>query len=89
MYPKVYLDLYNVCVSNPARFILQLQPVQTGAKQRVCLTAPTGQGPYQQHIFMTQNSEWRNIITGLRIDSGVSCSSRDDPTYHGEITIER
>lgn len=38
---------------------------------------------------MTQHSEWKNIITGLRIDPGVSCSSGDDPTYYGEITIER
>jgi hypothetical protein len=29
---------------------------------------------------MTQNSEWKNFITGLRIDPGVSCSSGDDPT---------
>jgi hypothetical protein len=33
--------------------------------------------PYQQHIFMTQNSEWKNI-TGLRIDPGASCSSGEE-----------
>jgi hypothetical protein len=51
--------------------------------------SPTGQGPYQQHIFMTQTVNGKTSLPGLRIDPGVSCSSGDDQTYYGEITIER
>jgi len=89
MYPKVYLDLYNVCFSNPGKIYFTTSSSPNWDETKSVAYFPTGQGPYQQHIFMTQNSEWKNIITGLRIDPGVNCSSGDDPTYYGEITIER
>lgn len=89
MYPKVYLDLYNVCFSNPGKIYFTTSTSPNWSESKSVPYSPTGQGPYQQHIFMTQNSEWKNIITGLRIDPGVNCSSGDDPTYYGEITIER
>lgn len=89
MYPKVYLDLYNVCFSNPGRIYFTTSSSSNWSETKSVPYFPTAQGPYQQHIFMTQNSEWKGIITGLRIDPGVSCSSGDDPTYYGEITVER
>lgn len=42
-----------------------------------------------KHIYMTKSSEWKGIITGLRIDPAINCSIGNDPTYYGEITIER
>ena len=38
---------------------------------------------------MAQNSAWSGIITGLRVDPAVNCSTGDDPNYYGEITVER
>ncbi|HEX8145870.1 MAG TPA: M23 family metallopeptidase [Pyrinomonadaceae bacterium] len=89
MYPKVYLDLYNVCFSNPGKIYFTTSTSPGWDETKSVAYYPSGQGPYQQHIYMTQNSEWKGIITGLRIDPGVNCSSGDDPTYYGEITIER
>lgn len=89
MYPKVYLDLYNVCFSNPGKIYFTTSSSPGWDETKSVAYYPSGQGPYQQHIYMTQNSEWKGIITGLRIDPGVSCSSGNDPTYYGEITIER
>jgi murein DD-endopeptidase MepM/ murein hydrolase activator NlpD len=89
MYPKVYLDLYNVCFSNPGKIYFTTSSSPGWDETKSVAYYPTGQGPYQQHIYMTQNSEWKGVITGLRIDPGVNCSSGDDPTYYGEITIER
>lgn len=89
MYPKVYLDLYNVCFSNPGKIYFTTSTSPNWDEAKSVAYYPTGQGPYQQHIYMTQNSQWKDIITGLRIDPGVNCSSGNDPTYYGEITVER
>ncbi|MDQ3803561.1 MAG: M23 family metallopeptidase, partial [Acidobacteriota bacterium] len=89
MYPKVYLDLHNVCFGNPGKiyFTTSSDPVWNETKS--VSYYPSGPGPYREHIYMTQNGAWKDIITGLRIDPAVSCSSGDDPTYYGEITVER
>ena len=89
MYPKVYLDLYNVCFSNPGKIYFTTSSDPIWSETKSVSYYPSGQGPYREHIYMNQNSEWKGIITGLRIDPAVSCSSGDDPTYYGEITIER
>ncbi len=34
MHPKVYLDLYNVCFSNPGKSTSLLHPVQVGMRRR-------------------------------------------------------
>src|ERR1043166_510536 len=50
MHPKIYLDLYNLFVSAiRTRSISLPQPAQTGAIQRVCLTA-------QQVKVLTSNT---------------------------------
>lgn len=89
MYPKVYLDLYNVCFNNPGKIYFTTSASPNWDEQKTVAYYPGGQGPYQAHIFMNQNPQWTGIITGLRIDPAVSCSSGDDPTYYGEITVER
>ena len=90
MYPKVYLDLYNVCFSNPGKIYFTTSEEPYWDEYKSVEYLPTGQGPYKEHIYMTQNWRWRGIITGLRIDPAVNCNpSASDPTYFGEITIER
>jgi murein DD-endopeptidase MepM/ murein hydrolase activator NlpD len=89
MYPKVYLDLYNVCFNNPGKIYFTTSTSPNFDEQKTVSYFPNGQGSYQAHIFMNQNPLWTGIITGLRIDPAVSCSSGDDPTYYGEITVER
>lgn len=89
LYPRVYLDIYNVCYSNPGKIYFTTSTSPNWDETKSVAYYPSGPGPYQQHIYMTQNSEWKGIITGLRIDPGVYCSAGDDPTYYGEITVER
>jgi Membrane proteins related to metalloendopeptidases len=89
MYPKVYLDLYNVCFNNPGKIYFTTSSSPNWDEFKTVSYFPNGPGPYQAHIFMNQNPLWKDIITGLRIDPAVNCSSGDDPTYYGEITVER
>ncbi|HET6975298.1 MAG TPA: M23 family metallopeptidase [Pyrinomonadaceae bacterium] len=89
MYPKVYLDLYNVCFNNPGKIYFTTSSSPNWDEFKTVSYFPNSQGPYQAHIFMNQNPLWKDIITGLRIDPAVNCSSGDDPTYYGEITVER
>lgn len=89
MYPKVYLDLYNVCFNNPGKIYFTTSTSPNWDEQKTVSYFPNSQGPYQAHIFMNQNPLWKDIITGLRIDPAVNCSSGSDPTYYGEITVER
>jgi hypothetical protein len=47
-------------------------------------------GSQRFHVWMPGNSRWTGLITGLRIDPADNCSPYvADPTYYGEITIER
>ncbi len=89
LYPKVYLDLYNVCFNNPGKIYFTTSTSPNWDEQKTVSYFPNSQGPYQAHIFMNQNPLWKDIITGLRIDPAVNCSSGNDPTYYGEITVER
>lgn len=89
MYPRVYLDLHNVCFSNPGKIYFTTSSSPGWDETKSVAYYPSGPGAYQQHIYMTQNSEWKGVITGLRIDPGVNCSSGNDPTYYGEVTVER
>jgi hypothetical protein len=90
MYPRVYLDLYNVCLNNPGKIYFTTSSEPNWDEAKSVEYYPGGQGPYQQHISMNQNSHWQGIITGLRIDPAVNCNpNASDPTYFGEITIER
>ena len=89
LYPDVYLDMHNVCFSNPGKiyFTTSSDPIWNETKSVAYW--PSGPGPYRDHVNMSQNGAWKGIITGLRIDPAVNCSSGDDPTYYGEITVER
>lgn len=89
LYPDVYLDMHNVCFSNPGKIYFTTSSDPNWSESKSVAYWPAGPGPYRDHVNMSQNSAWTGIITGLRIDPAVNCSSGDDPTYYGEITIER
>jgi murein DD-endopeptidase MepM/ murein hydrolase activator NlpD len=89
LYPRVFLDLYNVCLSNPGKIYFTTKEFPDWSEQRMVPYYPNSQGRYSEHIYMTQNQYWRGIITGLRVDPAEYCSTGDDPNYFGEITIER
>ncbi|HEX3095511.1 MAG TPA: M23 family metallopeptidase [Patescibacteria group bacterium] len=86
---QVYLDLYNNCSTGVGKvyFTTNLSPNWGEDK-----TVPyfTNYGAISRHIWMLSNPKWNGIITGLRIDPADNCSPVTyDPTYYGEITIER
>ncbi len=88
-FSQVYLDLYNQCSTGLGKiyFTTNREP-NWDENKTVPYTA--GFGPMQTHVRMATNPRWSGVITGLRIDPAESCNPYGwDPTYYGEITIER
>ncbi len=88
LYRNVFLDLYNHCNSGAGKvyFTTNTSPDWSESKS-VPYTAYYG--AQQVHVPMYSNYLWNGIVTGLRVDPAQNCSSGWDPTYYGEITIER
>lgn len=88
MYGKVYLDLYNHCSTGAGRvyFTTSSSP---GWSEDKAVSYQNYYGSQRVHVPMYTNPNWRGIITGLRIDPSPNCSYGWDPTYYGEITVER
>lgn len=88
MFRNVYLDLYNLCSSGLGKvyFTTNTSP---GWDEEKSVPYSASYGPQHTHVLMANNGRWNGIITGLRIDPSESCSAGFDPTYYGEITVER
>ncbi len=88
MFRNVYLDLYNLCSSGLGKvyFTTNTSP---GWDEEKSVPYSASYGPQRIHVLMANNGRWNGIITGLRIDPSESCSAGFDPTYYGEITVER
>jgi hypothetical protein len=90
MYRWVFLDLFNHCWNNPGKiyFTTNLEPNWDEAKS--VSYYPYTWGAWSGYVYMHNNPKWAGIITGLRIDPAVACSASGfDPTYIGEIRLER
>lgn len=88
-YKQVYLDLYNQC-SNGVGKIYFTTNIDQHWDENKSVPYIIKYGAQQTHVWMPINSHWNGIITGLRIDPAESCNAYGwDPTYYGEITIEK
>lgn len=88
-YQDVYLDLYNQCTTGIAKvyFTTKTDP---GWSESKSVSYYPWYGAYNTHVRMAGHPKWSGIITGLRVDPSESCNPNIwDPTYFGEITLER
>lgn len=86
---QVYLDLYNQCSSGVGKVYFTTNTSPSWSEDK---TVPylSSYGSVRKHVWMLGNSRWNGIITGLRVDPADNCSPGIyDPTYYGEITVER
>jgi hypothetical protein len=86
---QVYLDLYNHCSTGVGKIYFTTNTSPNWSEDK---TVPffSNYGSQRLHVWMPSNSRWNGIITGLRVDPAENCSPGIyDPTYYGEITIER
>ena len=89
VFRQVSLDLYNHC-SNGMGKVYFTTNNDSGWDEAKSVPYSTSFGSTRTHVWMAQNSRWNGIITGLRIDPAESCNvNAFDPTYYGEITLER
>jgi murein DD-endopeptidase MepM/ murein hydrolase activator NlpD len=88
IYRQVYLDLYNHCSTGSGKIYFTTSSSPNWSEDK---TVPftNSYGPQRLHVWMPSNFRWSGVITGLRIDPAEQCSSGFDPTYYGEITLER
>jgi hypothetical protein len=86
---QVYLDLYNTCSSGVGKVYFTTNNSPSWSEDKT-VTYLANYGAQSLHLWMPNNSKWNGIITGLRIDPAENCSPfATDPTYYGEITVER
>lgn len=88
-YRQVYLDLYNYCTTGVGKlyFTTSTSPSWSEDKTVAFLTRS---GSQRTHVWMAGHWRWTGIITGLRVDPAENCQPGIwDPTYYGEITLER
>lgn len=88
-YRQVYLDLYNHCSTGVGKIYFTTNTSTNWSEDK---TVPylTSYGAQRTHVWMPNNSRWNGIITGLRVDPAENCSAvAYDPTFYGEITIEK
>lgn len=88
MYQQVYLDLNNQCYDGLGKIYFTTKDDPNWDENKTVLYASRF-GAQQVHVWMRHNPSWNGIITGLRIDPAEQCGSGFDPTYYGEITVER
>lgn len=88
-YPRVYLDTYNQCYAGVGKVYFTTNTEPGWDESKSMLYYPN-YGSFQTHLWMANNSKWRGVITGLRVDPSPQCNPYTwDPTYYGEITVER
>ncbi len=89
LYNQVFLSLNNQCSNGGGKIYFTTNTSPGWSEDKTVLYYSTF-GLQNTHVWMPQNSKWNGIITGLRIDPAQACSPYDfDPTYYGEITIEK
>ncbi len=90
LYKTVYLDMYNQCFSNPGKIYFTTAGDSTWSEDKTIMYFPSSGGLFRDHVWMGGHPKWQGIVTGLRIDPAQNCNPHAvDPTYFGEITIER
>lgn len=88
-YSRVYLDLYNHCLAGGSKIYFTTNSSPGWSESKAVPYYPS-LGSWRGHVRMAGNSNWRGVITGLRVDPSEQCNPYlFDPTYYGEITIER
>jgi hypothetical protein len=88
-YSQVYLDLANQCLSGSSKIYFTTSLSPGWSESKTVFYYPSA-GSWRGHVYMASNSNWRGVITGLRVDPSEQCNPYAwDPTYYGEITIER
>lgn len=88
-YRQVYLDLHNNCSTGVGKIYFTTNSSQNWSEDK-SVSYFTSLGPQRTHVWMPGNSKWNGLITGLRVDPAENCSPFiADPTYYGEITLER
>ncbi len=86
MYKYVYIQLENVCVSNPAKIYFKTSLSDTWSESKSVSFNYGGAGTYW--IYMAGNSNWSGIIKNLRIDPAVNCNpNASDPSYFYQIIL--
>ncbi len=86
---QVYLDLYNNCSTGVGKIYFTTNNSSSWSEDK-SVSYLTSFGAQRTHVWMPSNPRWSGIITGLRIDPAENCLPYAyDPTYYGEITIER
>lgn len=88
IYQDVFLDLYNGCYDGQGKIYFTTSRDPNWNENKTVLYS-SRRGSQSTHVWMGYNPNWKGIITGLRIDPAEQCSGNFDPTYYGEITIER
>lgn len=88
LFRRVYLDMYNHCSTGTGKVYFTTN-TDTGWDEQKSVSFSSPSGSVRTHVNMSSNSRWNGIITGLRIDPAENCSTGFDPTYYGEITVER
>lgn len=86
---QVYLDMYNGCTTGLGKIYFTTNTSPRWSEDK---TVPylTSYGYQQEHVWMAGNPKWTGVITGIRVDPAEYCGNGIwDPTYYGEITIER
>jgi murein DD-endopeptidase MepM/ murein hydrolase activator NlpD len=90
-YASVYLDLYNNCQTGgfgKIYFTTSREP--NWSESKTIGFYPPNTGSFRGRIATNWHYKWTGIITGLRIDPSENCSPNSfDPTYFGEIRLER
>lgn len=89
MYKRIHLNMYNHCVSNPLTIFFTTSNSATWDPAKSVTWNLAGTGPADFHVSMNGNGNWSGIITGIRVDPATGCGGGLDPTYYGNITIER
>ncbi len=88
-YRQVYLDVYNGCNTGigTVYFTTNTSPNWSESKS---WSYQAIAGYQRVHVWMAGNYYWNGIITGLRVDPAANCNPTGfDPTYYGEITLEK
>lgn len=86
---QVYLDLNNQCSTGMGKIYFTTNTSPSWGEDKV-VNYFTRYGSTTTHLWMASHPKWNGIVTGLRVDPADQCSPVTfDPTYYGEITIER
>lgn len=88
-YSRVYLNLYNHCSTGNGKvyFTTAAEPYWSEGKS---VAFASGFGLNDTHVNMRSHPKWHGVVTGIRIDPADNCNPYSwDPTYYGEIAVER